>query len=163
MNLILLKVEISFYTLELTHTEIPRDQDLQSTVVVDRSYLPPDTKVTDIEISPFGANFQQQIAREHLAQSAIKTHLGVPAIWETGVKPPIKWSTWLGTLKMAIMARDDLQVNKLLTLKHQEQNYPTQHSQLTKNHLTGKKRTKKDKETGEKNAEKWIEKMNVND
>ena len=122
-----MKVESSFYTLALTHREIPRDQDLQSTVVLDIPFLPPDTKVSDIESSPFAADSQQYKARDHMAQSAIKTPLGVPAFWETGANPPIEWSTWFGTLKMAIMARDNQQVDKLLKLKpsRTELPYPT--------------------------------------
>ena len=119
-----MKVESSFYTLELTHTEIPREQDLRSTVLADRSYLPSDTKVSDIE-SPIGAGLQQHIARDHMTQSAIKTPLGVPPFWETGANPPIEWSTWFGTLKMAIMARDNLQVDKLLKPSRTELPYPT--------------------------------------
>ena len=62
-----------------------------------------------------------------MAQSALKTPLGVPAFWETGENPPTEWSTWFGTLKMAIMARDNLQVDKLLKLKpaKTELPYPT--------------------------------------
>ena len=52
-----------------------------------------------------------------MAKSAIKTPLVVPVFLETGAKPPTEWSTWFGTLKMAIMARDNLQVDKPLKLK----------------------------------------------
>ena len=52
-----------------------------------------------------------------MAQSAVKTPLGLPEFWETGANPPLEWSAWFGTLKMAIMARDNLQVDKLLKLK----------------------------------------------
>ena len=48
-----------------------------------------------------------------MAQSAIpKSPLGVPVFWEFN-----EWSSWFGTLKMAIMARDNLVVDKLLKLK----------------------------------------------
>ena len=117
LNLILLKVKSSHSTLEHTYTQIPSDQQLQSTVILDRSYLPTDTKVSDIEYSPFGADLRRQLARDQMAQSALKTPLGVPAFWDTGANPPTEWSTWFGTLKMAIMARDNLQVDKLLKLK----------------------------------------------
>ena len=62
-----------------------------------------------------------------MAQSAIRTPLGVPSFWETGANPPIEWSTCFGPLKMAIMARDNLQVDKLLNLKpsRTELPYPT--------------------------------------
>ena len=51
----------SHSTLEHTYTQIPRDQHLQSTVILERSYLPTDTKVSDIESPPFGADIRQQI------------------------------------------------------------------------------------------------------
>ena len=62
-----------------------------------------------------------------MAQSAIRIPLGVPLFWESGANPPVEWSTWFGTLKMAIMARDNLQVDKLLKLKpsRTELPYPT--------------------------------------
>ena len=62
-----------------------------------------------------------------MAQSAIKTPLGVPVFWETGANPTTEWTTWFGTMKMAIMARDNLQVDKLLKLKptREELFYPT--------------------------------------
>ena len=65
--------------------------------------------------------------RDHIAHSAIKTLLGVPAFWETGAKPPSEGITWFGTLRMAIKARDNLQVDKLLKLKpsRTELPYPT--------------------------------------
>ena len=117
LKLILLKIKSSHSTLEHTYTQIPSDQHLHSTVILDRSYLPTDTKVSDIEYPPFGADLRQQLAPDQMAQSALKTPLGVPAFWDTGANPPTEWSTWLGTLKMAIMARDNLQVDKLLKLK----------------------------------------------
>ena len=62
-----------------------------------------------------------------MAQSAIKTLLGVPVFWESGANPSSEWTTWFGTLKMAIMARDNLQVDKLLKMKptRAELFYPT--------------------------------------
>ena len=68
------------------------------------------------------------IARDHMAQSSIPiTPLGVPVFWESGANPTSEWSTWIGTLKMAIMARDNLVVDKLLKLKptQAELFYPT--------------------------------------
>ena len=53
-----------------------------------------------------------------MAQSATpKIPLGTPVFWESGANSPSEWSTWFGTLKMAIMARDNLVVDKLLRLK----------------------------------------------
>ena len=62
-----------------------------------------------------------------MAQSSVKTPLGVPPFWFSGANPHTEWNTWFGTLKMAIMARDNLQVDKLLKLKpaRTELPYPT--------------------------------------
>ena len=61
-----------------------------------------------------------------MAQSA-KTPLGVNPFWEQGATPPIEWKQWFCTLKMAIMARDSIEVDKLLKLKPQPTDlfYPT--------------------------------------
>ena len=61
-----------------------------------------------------------------MAQSA-KTPLGVNPFWEQRATPPIEWKQWLSTLKMAIMARDSIEVDKLLKLKPQPTDlfYPT--------------------------------------
>ena len=61
-----------------------------------------------------------------MAQSA-KTPLGVNPFWESGATPPIEWRQWFATLKMAIMARDSIEVDKLLKLKPQPTDlfYPT--------------------------------------
>ena len=61
-----------------------------------------------------------------MAQSA-KTPLGVNPFWESGATPPIEWKQWFATLKMAIVARDSIDVDKLLRLKPQPKDlfYPT--------------------------------------
>ena len=61
-----------------------------------------------------------------MAQSA-KTQLVVNLFWESGATPPIEWKQWFSTLKMAIMARDSIEVDKLLRLKPQPTDffYPT--------------------------------------
>ena len=79
-------------------------------------YIPYRTPALETELS------------DHMAQSATpKTPLGTPVFWESGANPPSEWSTWFGTLKMAIMARDNLVVDKLLRLKptRAELFYPT--------------------------------------
>ena len=53
-----------------------------------------------------------------MAQSA-KTPLGVNPFLESRAKPPIEWRQRFSTLKMAIMARDSIEVDKLLKLKPQ--------------------------------------------
>ena len=63
-----------------------------------------------------------------MAQSEIpKSPLGVPVYWELGANLTSEWSTWFDTRKMAIMARDNLVVDKLLRLKptRAELFYPT--------------------------------------
>ena len=52
----------------------------------------------------------------HMAQSA-GSPLGVNLFWESGATTPIKWKQWFSTLKMAIMAHDNVEVDKLLKLK----------------------------------------------
>ena len=61
-----------------------------------------------------------------MAQSA-KTPLGVNPFWESGATPPTQWKQWFATLKMAIVARDSIDVDKLLRLKPQPTDlfYPT--------------------------------------
>ena len=90
-----------------------------------------DTKNTDslhqlVWSNPIQTNLHPQILRQiafsdsllHMAQSA-KTPLSVNAFWQQGATPPIEWKQWFSTLKMAIMARDSIEVDKLLKLKPQ--------------------------------------------
>ena len=62
----------------------------------------------------------------HMAQSE-KTPLGVNPFKESGATILIEWKQWFSTLKMAIMARDNIEVDKLLKLKPQPTDlfYPT--------------------------------------
>ena len=63
-----------------------------------------------------------------MVQSTLpKTPLGTPVFWESGANPSSEWSTWFGTLKMAIVAKDNLVVDKLQKLKSSraELFYPT--------------------------------------
>ena len=66
-----------------------------------------------------------------MAQSA-KTPLGVFGVeqhlfWESGSTPPRELKQWFSTLEMAIMARDSIEIDKLLKLKPQPTDlfYPT--------------------------------------
>ena len=79
-----MKVKRPHPPLEHTYTLVTNDQHLQSTVILDRSYLPTDTKVSATEYPPSGVIQGQQLARDHMAQSTVKTPLGVPAFWDTG-------------------------------------------------------------------------------
>ena len=84
--------------------------------------------------NPVRNTLNPQIARHlpysdtllNMAQSA-KTPLGVSLFWESGATPPIEWKQWFSILKMVIMARDSIEVDKLLRLKPQptELFYPT--------------------------------------
>ena len=84
--------------------------------------------------SPFRNGLNPQITRQiaisncllDMAQSA-KTPLGVNPFWKSGATPPIEWRQWFFTLKMAILARDSIEVDKLHTLKRQHTDlfYPT--------------------------------------
>ena len=94
----------------------PRGDSLQNTQRVTTYY------------TPYGASASETELTGYMAQSATpKTPLGTPVFWESGANPPSEWSTWFGTLKMAIMARDNLVVDKLLRLKptRAELFYPT--------------------------------------
>ena len=113
------------------------------------NYMNPDPNVTSLQTqdtnnidsldqlvwsNPIQTNLHPQILRQlefsdnllHMAQSA-KTPLGVNPFWEQGATPPIEWKQWLSTLKMAILARDSIEVDKLLKLKPQPTDlfYPT--------------------------------------
>ena len=59
--------------------------------------------------------------------ASLKIPLGVHPFWETGVNPSTEWKQWFATLKMAIMARDNKDVDKLLKLKPKAADllYPT--------------------------------------
>ena len=51
-----------------------------------------------------------------MAQS-LKSPVGVPLFWESGANPPQEWPSWLSTIKMAVMAKENLIVDQLLRLK----------------------------------------------
>ena len=54
----------------------------------------------------------------HMAQSAsIKSPLGFPLIWDNGANPEEEWEQWFFTLKLAVMAKENLKVDKLLRTK----------------------------------------------
>ena len=61
-----------------------------------------------------------------MAQSG-KTSLRVNLFWEAGATPTVELKQWLAKLKMATMARDNTEVDKLLKLKPQPADlfYPT--------------------------------------
>ena len=60
---------------------------------IDRSH---DHSLVD---TPSGYMAYGQNAGDNMAQSQIKTPLGVPVFWESGANPPSEWSTWFDTFK----------------------------------------------------------------
>ena len=67
-----------------------------------------------VRSSPIRQTLHPQILRL-LAYSNTPVNL----FWEAGATPPLELKQWSSTLKMAIMARDSIDVNKLLRLKPQ--------------------------------------------
>ena len=53
----------------------------------------------------------------HMAQSALKSPIGVPLFWGTGANPNQEWAQWFSTFKLAVMAKENLKVDKLLRTK----------------------------------------------
>ena len=56
-----------------------------------------------------------------MAQSATvpiaHSPVGIPFFWESGMEPPVEWPTWAATLKLAIMAKNSINVDSLLKQK----------------------------------------------
>ena len=56
-----------------------------------------------------------------MAQSAAvpiaRSPVGIPFFWESGMEPPVEWPTWAATLKLALMAKNSLNVDSLLKHK----------------------------------------------
>ena len=48
-----------------------------------------------------------------MAQS-MKSPIGVPLFWESGVNPTIEWQTWFS---LAVMSKENMHVDQLLHLK----------------------------------------------
>ena len=47
----------------------------------------------------------------------MQSPIGVPLFWESGANPTIEWQTWFSTFKMAVMAKENMQVEQLLRNK----------------------------------------------
>ena len=58
-------------------------------------------------------------AHHHMAQSANpqRTPVGIPFYWDRGVDPPTEWPIWAATLKIAIIAKESINVDTLLRYK----------------------------------------------
>ena len=53
-----------------------------------------------------------------MAQSAMaRFPLGANFYWDIGHQPELDWDKWLSTVKLAIMVKDNIQVEKLLQQK----------------------------------------------
>ena len=53
-----------------------------------------------------------------MAQSSTqKSPIGVPLFWESGANLNQEWSHWFSTFKLAVMAKENLKVDKLLRTK----------------------------------------------
>ena len=64
-----------------------------------------------------------------MAQSAMaRSPLGVNFYWDNGHQPELDWDKWLSTVKIVIMVKDNIQVEKLLQPKPESEDldYPAQ-------------------------------------
>ena len=64
-----------------------------------------------------------------MAQSTMaRSPLGVNFFWDKGHQPEIEWEKWLATVKLAIMVKENIQVDKLLQPRpeNEEHEYPTE-------------------------------------
>ena len=129
------------------------------------------TSETDNQLvwsNPVRTTLNPQITRQlafsnillDMAQSA-KTPLGVNPFWESGATAPIEWRQWFSTLKMAIMARDSIEVDKLLKLKPQPTDFSTLHYQHTKKNLKERQKTRQEIENRGTKEGELILKMNA--
>ena len=51
-----------------------------------------------------------------MAQS-VKSPIGVPLFWESGANPTIEWQKWFSIFKLAVMSKENMQVEQLLRNK----------------------------------------------
>ena len=58
------------------------------------------------------------------AVTIARSPVGIPFFWESGMEPPVEWPIWAATLKLAIMAKNSINVDSLLKQKP-EINVPT--------------------------------------
>ena len=47
----------------------------------------------------------------------MKSPIGVPFFWESGANPLNEWQAWFSTFKMAVKAKENMQVEQLLRNK----------------------------------------------
>ena len=81
-----------------------------------------------------------------MAQS-MKSPIGVPLFWESGASPTIEWQTCFSTFKRAVMVKENMHVDQLLSLK------PTINDLFYPMIPTYEKRIQSSSEEGERNRE----------
>ena len=47
---------------------------------------------------------------------SLKSPVGIPLYWESGVNLPQEWTSWLSTFKLAVMAKENLHVDQFVRL-----------------------------------------------
>ena len=97
-----------------------------------------------------------------MAQSSTpKSPIAVPLFWESDANPNQEWSQWFSTFKIAVMAKENLKVDKLLRTKPTPADlfYPAMPSLEEAKKMSQKK--KQERETSETREEKSIGKMSV--
>ena len=57
------------------------------------------------------------MAQSAAAVTIARSPVGIPFFWETGIEPPVEWPIWAATLKLAIMAKNSINVDSLLKHK----------------------------------------------
>ena len=57
-----------------------------------------------------------------------RSPIGVHFFWNKGHQPVLDWDKWLSTVKLAIMVKDNIKVEKILQTKPESEDldYPTQ-------------------------------------
>ena len=80
-----------------------------------------------------------------MAQSTMaRSPLGVNFFWDKGHQPEIEWEKWLATVKLAIMLKENIQVDKLLQPRpeNEDLDYPTEphYEPALPNETTAKRR-----------------------
>ena len=75
------------------------------------------------------ALFTSQQTAYNMAQSAMaRSPLGVNFFWDKGHQPELEWEKWLATVKLAIMVKENIHVDKLLQSRpeNDELDYPSE-------------------------------------
>ena len=94
-----------------------------------------------------------------MAQSAMaKSPIGVTVYWDNGPQPNIVWEKWSETVKLAITAKENIYVEKLLRPKphNRELDYPHEpmYEPLISDETTAEKRQREQKNIKKKSIGK---------